>query len=64
MGPVIANLEGIILARQFAQTMVNNKPIANYTNQELLNILDDDNNELSRNQILTIARFLQLQGDR
>jgi hypothetical protein len=64
MGPVIANLEGIILARQFAQTIVNNKPIANYTNQELLNILDDDNNELSRNQILTIARFLQLQGDR
>ena len=64
MGPTLQNLEGIILARNFAQTTVDNKPIANYSNEDLLAILNDDDKPLSQRQIVTIQRFLSLQGIR
>lgn len=64
MGPALQNLEGIILARNFAQTTVDNKPIANYSNEDLLAILNDDDKPLSQRQIVTIQRFLNLQGVR
>lgn len=62
MRPALANLEGILLARQFAQTTVDGKPISNIPNNQLLEILQDETQELSRSQILTIQRFLNLQG--
>jgi len=64
MGPALQNLEGIILTRNFAQTTVDNKPIANYSNEDLLAIINDDDKPLSQRQIITIQRFLNLQGIR
>lgn len=72
MRPALQNLEGIILTRQFAQTTaplvnaetgrVENRAVSQYSNSELIRILNDDEQELSRNQMFTIQRLLYLRG--